>query len=63
MRSRSRVACVITVVGYYIAKVIIYHNVLPRLLRSGNLVQIGNAAVIVMICIEPLRKILRPVLK
>ena len=58
------VACVIKVVGYYIAEVIIYHNVFaPVASIPGNLVQIGTAAVIVMICIEPLRKILRPVLK
>ena len=58
------VACVIKVVGYYIAEVIIYHNVFaPVASIPGNLVQIGTAAVIVMICIKPLRKILRPVLK
>ena len=58
------VACVIKVVGYYIAEVIIYHNVFaPVASIPGNLVQIGTPAVIVMICIEPLRKILRPVLK
>ena len=28
-----------------------------------NLVQIGTAAVIVLICVEQLRKVLRPILK
>lgn len=43
------VACVIKIVGYYIAEVILYHNLLaPVLSIPGNLVQIGVAAVIVL---------------
>lgn len=43
------VACVIKIVGYYIAEVILYHNLLaPALSIPGNLVQIGVAAVIVL---------------
>ena len=57
-------ACVIKVVGYYIAEVIIYGNPLaPVSSIPGNLVQIGTAAVIVLICVEQLRKVLRPILK
>ena len=48
-------ACVIKVVGYYIAEVIIYGNPLaPVSSIPGNLVQIGAAAVIVLIVITPL---------
>ena len=43
------------VVGYYIAEVIIYGNPLaPVSSIPGNLVQIGVAAVIVLIVITPL---------
>ena len=50
-------ACVIKVVGYYIAEVVIYGNPLsPVASIPGNLVQIGVAAVVVLIVIEPLRK-------
>ena len=57
-------ACVIKVAGYYIAEVIIYHNLFaPVASIPGNLVQIGTAAVIVLICVEQLRKVLRPILK
>ena len=57
-------ACVIKVVGYYIAEVVIYGNPLaPIASIPGNLVQIGTAAVIVLICVEQLRKVLRPILK
>ena len=56
--------CVIKVVGYYIAEVILYHNLFaPVASIPGNLVQIGTAAVIVLICVEQLRKVLRPILK
>lgn len=49
------VACIIKVVGYYIAEVIIYGNfVAPVSSIPGNLVQIGIAAVIVLIVISPL---------
>ena len=49
-------ACVIKIVGYYIAEAIIYQNlVIPVTSIPGNLVQIGVAAVITLIIIEPLR--------
>ena len=48
-------ACVIKVAGYYIAEVIIYGNPLaPVSSIPGNLVQIGVAAVIVLVVITPL---------
>ena len=48
-------ACVIKVVGYYIAEVIIYGNPLaPVSSIPGNLVQIGVAAVITLVVIAPL---------
>ena len=48
-------ACVIKVVGYYIAEVIIYGNPLaPVSSIPGNLVQIGVAAIIVLVVITPL---------
>lgn len=48
-------ACVIKVAGYYIAEVIIYGNpVAPVSSIPGNLVQIGVAAVIVLVVITPL---------
>lgn len=51
------IAGVIKVVGYYIAEVIIYGNwAAPVASIPGNLVQIGVAAVIVLIIIEPLKK-------
>ena len=51
------VACVIKVVGYYIAEVIIYRNwFAPVLSIPGNLVQIGVAAVIVLPIVEIVRK-------
>ena len=58
-------ACVIKVAGYYIAEVIIYHNLFCScsFYSPENLVQIGTAAVIVLICVEQLRKVLRPILK
>ena len=50
-------ACVIKVVGYYIAEGIIYGNwIAPVTTIPGNLFQIGVAAVVVLIVIEPLRK-------
>lgn len=50
-------ACVIKIVGYYIAEGIIYGSwVSPVLSIPGNLVQIGVAAVIVLIVIVPLKK-------
>ena len=51
------VAAVIKVVGYYIAEGILFGNWLaPVSSIPGNLVQIGVAAIIVLIIIEPLRK-------
>ena len=51
------VACVIKVVGYYIAEVIIYRNwIAPVLSIPGNLVQIGVEAVIVLPIVEIVRK-------
>ena len=48
-------ACVIKVVGYYIAEVVIYGNPFsPVASIPGNLVQIGVAAVITLIVIAPL---------
>lgn len=49
-------ACVIKVAGYYVAEAIIYGNwIVPVTSIPGNLVQIGVAAVITLIIIEPLR--------
>lgn len=54
------VACVIKVVGYYIAEGIIYGNwVAPALSIPGNLVQIGVAAVIVLPTVGIVRKAIR----
>lgn len=51
------VACVIKIVGYYIAEWIIYGNMLaPMKSIPGNLVQIGLAAVITLPIIGRLRK-------
>lgn len=52
------VACLIKVVGYYIAEVILFGNWLaPVTSIPGNLVQIGVAAVIVLIVVEKLRAV------
>lgn len=52
------VACVIKVAGYYIAEGIIYGNwITPAASIPGNLVQIGTAAVIVLLTVEELRAI------
>lgn len=49
-------ACVIKIVGYYIAEGFIVGNwIAPVASIPGNLVQIGVAAVITLIIIEPLR--------
>jgi uncharacterized membrane protein len=49
-------ACVIKIVGYYIAEAIIYSNwIIPVSSIPGNLVQIGVAAAITLVVIEPLR--------
>ena len=53
-------ACVIKVVGYYIAEGIIYSNwVAPALSIPGNLVQIGVAAVIVLPVVGVVRRAIR----
>ena len=52
------VACIIKVVGYYIAEGFIYGNWLaPVSSIPGNLVQIGVAAVIVLLIVEKLRSV------
>lgn len=52
------VACVIKIVGYYIAEGIIYGNwIAPVSSIPGNLVQIGVAAIIVLAVVEQLRKV------
>lgn len=49
-------ACAIKIGGYYIAEGIIYGNwIAPVTSIPGNLVQIGAAAVITLVIIEPLR--------
>lgn len=56
------VACVIKIVGYYIAEVIIYQNwIAPVTSIPGNLVQITVAAVIVLPVVEVLRRAARSV--
>lgn len=51
------VAAAIKVVGYYIAEAILYGNLIaPAASVPGNLVQVGIAAVIVLIIAEPLQK-------
>lgn len=48
-------ACIIKVVGYYIAEIIIYGNwVAPAASIPGNLVQIGVGAVVTLIVVGPL---------
>ena len=50
-------ACVIKIAGYYVAEGIIYGNwITPVTSIPGNLLQIGVAAVIVLIVIVPLKK-------
>ena len=57
------VACVIKVVGYYIAEGIIYGNwIAPVTSIPGNLVQIGAAAVIVLLIVGQLQKIVNKML-
>ena len=50
-------ACVIKIIGYYIAEAVIYQNLyVPFGSIPGNLVQIGCAAVVVLAVVVPLRK-------
>lgn len=56
-------ACAIKIGGYYIAEVILYGNwITPVTSIPGNLLQIGVAAVIVLIIIVPLKKAANKVL-
>lgn len=49
-------ACAIKIAGYYVAEGIIYGNwIVPATSIPGNLLQVGVAAVITLIIIEPLR--------
>ena len=49
-------ACAIKIGGYYLAEAIIYGNwVVPLTSIPGNLIQVGAAAIITLIVIEPLR--------
>lgn len=53
-------ACIIKVIGYYIAEAIIYGNwIAPIASILGNIVQVGTAAVIVLIIIDKLEIIAR----
>ncbi len=50
-------ACAIKIAGYYMAEGIIYGNwITPATSIPGNLLQIGTAAVIVLLVIVPLKK-------
>jgi len=54
------IACVIKVVGYYIAEVIIYGNwIAPALSIPANIIQVVVAAIFVLPVVERLRKIIR----
>ena len=49
-------ACIIKIGGYYLAEAVIYGNwVVPLTSIPGNLIQVGAAAIITLIVIEPLR--------
>ncbi len=53
-------AIIIKVVGYYIAEVIIYGNLIaPIGSIPGNIIQVGFAGFIVILLIEPMRKIMK----
>ncbi len=53
-------AIVIKVAGYYFAEVILYGNwIAPIGSIPGNIIQVGVAGVVVLLCIEPLKKIIR----
>ena len=55
-------AMVIKVVGYYIAEGIIYGNwVAPVFSIPGNLIQVGTAMIIVLLCVEQLRNLARKI--
>ena len=49
-------ACAVKLGGYYLAEVILFGNwVVPLTSIPGNLIQVGAAAVITLVIIEPLR--------
>lgn len=49
-------ACAIKIGGYYLAEAIIYGNwIVPATSIPGNLIQVGVAAIITLVVIEPLR--------
>ena len=53
-------AIVIKVVGYYFAEVILYGNwMTPIGSIPGNIIQVGVAGVVALLCINPLKKIIR----
>ena len=53
-------AIAIKVVGYYFAEVILYGNwITPIGSIPGNIIQVGIAGVVALLCIEPLKKIIR----
>lgn len=57
-------ACLIKIAGYYAAEAIIYSNwLIPLSSIPGNLVQIGVAAAITLIVVEPLRAASRRISK
>lgn len=51
------IACIIKVVGYYFAELILYHNaIVPLASIPGNLIQVGTAAVVVLVIVDPLNR-------
>ncbi len=53
-------ALIIKIAGYYFAEVILYGNwITPLGSIPGNILQVGTAGVIILIVIEPLRKVLK----
>ena len=53
-------AIIIKVVGYYFAEVILYGNwVAPIGSIPGNIIQVGVAGILVLLFIEPLKKIMK----
>lgn len=54
------IVCLIKIFGYYIAEVIIYHNLFSPLASiPGNIIQIGLAAIIVLPIINTLKRGMR----
>ena len=53
-------AIVIKIVGYYFAEVILYGNwIAPLGSIPGNIIQVGFAGLVVILFIEPLKKIMK----